>query len=55
MRQISKAGLAFFCLGIALYIVFRNSIGIIAGLGFVIAGVIFVIKNRIELNKRNKG
>ena len=51
MNQTNKKGLVFFAIGIALYIVFRNSIGAIAGLGFILAGVIFGIKNKIELNE----
>lgn len=51
MKQLSKRGLLFFVIGIALYLVFRNSIGMIAGLVFIVAGVVFVIQDRNKLNK----
>jgi hypothetical protein len=51
LKQISRKGLAFFVLGIALGVIFRDGIGMIAGAVFFIIGVIFIIKNRPNQHK----
>ena len=55
MKQLSQKGLIFFVIGIALGLVFRNSIGMAAGVIFFVIGTIFIIKNRIDLNKGKNG
>lgn len=51
MKQLSHKGLVFFVLGIMLCLVFRNSTGMIAGAGFLVVGIILIVRMGIKPDK----